>query len=151
MRTTRIALLAAAAVAAAAATAGTGTAAADPARTVTFTNQLDVMTPVDVAPTGPSAGDQFYIDSHIVSGDGTGRTAAACVLAKPHGGGLRLCEIDIMLSNGTITMRGIVPGLAPTTPVRLVVTGGSGAFFGVSGAGTLTPTPDGSAVRLRLR
>jgi hypothetical protein len=150
MRTRNAALLVASAIALVAA-AGTGAASADPARTLEFTNHLDVLTPVDVAPAGPSVGDQFYVDSHAVSGEITGRTSAACVLVKMHGGGLRQCEVDFLLADGTITTRGMSTGLAPTTPVRLVVTGGTGEYFGVTGAGTLAPTPDGSVVRVRLR
>jgi hypothetical protein len=153
MRTRRAPLVAAGglAVLAAAATIGATSASADPVRTVTFVNHLDSLTPVDVAPAGPSAGDQFYIDSHVVSGDVTGRTSAACVVVKVASGGLRQCEVDFLTPAGIITTRGIQPALAPTTPVRLVVTGGRGQFAGASGGGTLTPTPDGSVVRLRLR
>jgi hypothetical protein len=152
MRTRNTALLAAGALAVAAfAAAGAATASAEPARTVTFVNHLDSLMPVDVAPGGPSVADQFYIDSHVVSGDITGRTTAACVVVKATAGGIRQCEVDFVTAHGIITTRGLQPGLAPTTPVQLVVTGGRGEFYGATGSGTLTPTPDGSVVRLRLR
>ena len=54
---------------------------------------------MDVAPAGPSVADQFYIDSHVVSGDITGRTTAACVVVKATVGGIRQCEIDFVTAS----------------------------------------------------
>jgi hypothetical protein len=152
MRTRNIARVAASAVVVSAfAVIAATTASAEPARTLQFVNHLNSLTPVDAAPPGPSVGDQFFIDSEVVSGDIAGRTSAACVVVKATAGGIRQCEVDFVTAHGIITTRGIQPGLAPTTPVQLVVTGGRGEFFGATGSGMLTPTPDGSVVRLRLR
>lgn len=116
--------------------------------TLKFTNQLDTQQPVDVAPAGPSAGDSFYVGSHIVSG-GTGRTAASCTVVTTADGGIKQCEVDFILKQGTITTRALTDNA--NAQVRLVVTGGTGKFAGRSGSGSLTPTPTGSTVVLHLR
>jgi len=116
--------------------------------TLRFTNHLDTQQPVDVAPTGPSAGDSFYVSSHLVSG-GTGRTAASCTVVTTADGGLKQCEVDFILNRGTITTRALTDNA--NTRVRLVVTGGTGNYAGRSGSGILTPTPTGSTVVLHLR
>ena len=125
----------------------TGASATKAPLTLNFTNKMDTFAPIDVPPTGPSAGDQFLISSHVVAG-GSGRTAATCQLITLSRGGIRLCEIDFMLSGGTITTRGTTDTAA--TPTHLVVTGGSGKYVGAQGSGTLTPTATGSVVTLSL-
>ena len=102
---------------------------------------------VQADPGTPTAGDASYIASHVVSG-ARGKTAAACVLVTTANGGERLCEVDFLLSHGTITTRGIT-NLA-SQDVVLVVTGGTGRYFRAHGAGTLTSTKTGSVVKLRL-
>lgn len=128
---------------------GATAATASPAHThtFTFTNQLDSRQVVQVNPGTPTVGDASYIASHVVKG-AAGRTAATCTLVSLTGGGVRLCEVDFLLSHGTITTRGIT-NLA-SQDVTLVVTGGTGHYFGARGAGTLTSTPTGSVVQLRL-
>jgi hypothetical protein len=129
-------------------TAGGSASGAAGARTLQFTNHLDTIFPQDVAPPGPSAGDSFLVGSHIVSG-AHGRTGASCTLITLAGVGIRQCEVDFLLTHGTITTRGLTDTAGTT--VRLVVTGGTGSYAGKHGAGTLTPTPTGSTVTLRLR
>lgn len=139
--------LGSAALVAAAVLQGAGAASASPARIFSFTNQLDSRVLVEAHPGTPAAGDASYIASHVVAG-ARGRTAASCVLVTPANGGERLCEVDFVLSHGTITTRGIT-NLA-SMDVALVVTGGTGRYFGAHGQGTLTSTKTGSVVALRL-
>lgn len=123
-------------------------ASAHVTRTLNFTNALDTLSPIDVAPAGPSAGDAFYVFSHTVSGDVSGRTAAGCVVASVLAPGVKQCEVDFILTQGTITTRGLTNSAGAV--VQLIVTGGTGSYAGVSGDGTLTPTPTGSTVTLRV-
>lgn len=132
---------------AAAALQGATAASASPTHTLTFTNHLDSRQIIQPNPGAPGVGDTSYIASHVVSG-GHGRTVATCALVTTAGGGARLCEVDFLLSEGTITARGVT-NLA-SMDVTLVVTGGTGRYFGARGAGSLTGTPTGSVVRLRL-
>jgi hypothetical protein len=139
--------LAATAVILIAITAGGPASVAAGGRALQFTNHLDTITPQDVAPPGPSAGDSFLVGSHIVSG-AHGRTGASCTLITLTGAGIRQCEVDFLLEHGTITTRGITDTAGTT--VHLVVTGATGRYAGKHGSGTLTPNPTGSSVVLRL-
>lgn len=122
-------------------------ASASPDRTLRFTNQLDSRQIVQAHPGVPSAGDASYIASHVVAG-ARGRTVASCVLVTPAAGGVRQCEVDFVLAHGTVTTRGFTD--LASTRVALVITGGTGRYEGAEGAGTLTGTPTGSVVLLRL-
>ncbi len=130
------------------AAAGTQGAQATVAKTLNFTNALDTLAPIDVAPAGPSAGDSFYVYSHVVSGDVSGNTAASCTVVSTLDPGVKQCEVDFLTTRGTITTRGLTDNAG--TLVQLVITGGTGAFAGAFGDGTLTPTPTGSTVTLRV-
>jgi len=127
---------------------GAAAASASPNSTLRFTNQLDSRQIVQAHPGVPTAGDATYIASHAVAG-ARGRTVASCALVTPSGGGVRQCEVDFLLSGGTLTTRGITD--LASTRVALVITGGTGRYGGVHGSGTLTGTPTGSVVMLRLR
>lgn len=128
---------------------GLGPAAfASHGRGLHLTNHLDTFTPVDMAPTGPSAGDAFYLGSHVVDG-AQGRIGASCVLVTTSAAGIRSCEVDFVLRQGTITTRGVTD--SATQSVTLVVTGGTGRFVNAHGSGTLTPTRAGSTVDLNVR
>lgn len=130
------------------ASAGIG-ASANVGTTLTFTNQLDTFSPIDITPTGPSAGDAFYVYSHTVSGDVSGRTAASCVVVSLLDPGIKQCEVDFLTTHGTITTRGTTDSVGAV--VQLVITGGTGLYVGAFGGGTLTPTPTGSTVALSVR
>jgi hypothetical protein len=128
-----------------------GSAAASPGdarRTLSFTNQLDTLTPVDLGPVGPSAADQFLVSSHIVAGDVAGTTAASCQVVTTKGAGVRLCEVDFQLAGGVVTTRGLTNTAQQS--VTLVVTGGTGRYAEAQGSGTLVPTATGSVVTLHL-
>lgn len=125
-------------------------ASGDDRRTLSFTNAFDSPPArFDLPPAGPSAGDEFVVASHVVSGDVTGTTAATCQVVTLAGAGVRLCEVDFTLADGTITTRGLTD--TALSSVRLVVTGGTGRYAGAQGSGTLSPTATGSDVTLRLR
>jgi hypothetical protein len=117
------------------------------ARTLRLTSHLDTLQPVDVAPAGPSAGDSFYVGSHIVLG-AQGRIGAACTLVTASQGGIKQCEVDFVLARGTITTRGLTDNAG--TLVHLIVIGGTARFAHTRGSGTLVPTPTGSDVVLHL-
>lgn len=128
--------------------AGATPTTASSAITLRFSNHLDTIQPVDAAPPGPSAGDSYYVGSHVVSG-AQGRTGAACVTVTASGSGIRSCEVDFLLAHGIIATRGITD--TANTKVQLVVTGGTGRYAGARGTGSLTPTQGGSDVVLRVR
>jgi hypothetical protein len=147
MRLNRSIALTVAAAAAATALYASQSAEARGGTTLTFTNKLDTQQPVDVAPAGPSAGDSFYVSSHVVSG-ARGQTAASCTVISTVGKGVKQCEVDFVLAKGTITTRALTDNA--NTTVRLIVSGGTGSYAGKSGRGTLTPTMTGSDVVLHL-
>ncbi len=147
MRLNRTITLAVAAAAAATALYATQSANAQGGTTLSFTNKLDTQQPVDAAPPGPSAGDSFYVGSHVVSG-ARGRTAASCTVVSTAGAGIKQCEVDFILAKGTLTTRALTDNA--NTRVRLIVTGGTGIYAGRFGRGTLTPTATGSEVVLHL-
>ena len=118
-------------------------------RALTFTNALDSIAPLDLGQPGPSAGDQFLVASHSVSGDVTGTTAASCQVVTTAATGVRLCEVDFRLSDGIITTRGITDTAQKL--VQLSITGGTGRYAEAQGSGTLIPTATGSNVTLNLR
>lgn len=124
-------------------------ASASGGRTLTFTNAIDSFAPLDLGAPGPSAGDQFLVASHVVSGNVTGTTAASCQVVTTLGAGVRLCEVDFRLAKGTITTRGLTN--TAQSSVTLVVTGGTGRYAEATGRGTLTPTATGSTVTLHLK
>lgn len=63
--------------------------------------------------------------------------------------GIKQCEVDFLTTRGTITTRGTTNSMGAV--VALVITGGTGFYAGTFGDGTLTPTPTGSTVTLRVR
>lgn len=123
-------------------------ASAAGARTLHLTNQLLDSASVGGPPPAQVAGGSFFVYSEVVAG-GSGHTAASCVLTTTRGAGVRQCEIDIVLSDGTITTRGLTD--RANSSVTLVVTGGTGHYRAGRGTGTLQPTPTGSVVDLVLR
>ena len=147
MRLNRTITLTVAAAAAATALYATQSADAQGRTTLTFTNKLDSQQPVDAAPAGLSPGDSFYVSSHVVAG-ARGHTAASCTVVSTAGAGVKQCEVDFILSKGTITTRALTD--TANTRVRLVITGGTGRYAGASGRGTLTPTMTGSDVVLHF-
>lgn len=123
--------------------------AATAATVLRFSNTMDgPPTQVDLGAPGLTVGDAYYISS-TMRGPLSGRTAASCVVTSLAGGGVQQCSIDFLAGRGTISTHGTTD--TAHTVVRLVVVGGTGAYAGRSGSGTLTPTPTGSDVVLSLR
>lgn len=112
-----------------------------------FANKQDSFEYIDNPPKGPSAGDQYFITSHVVHG-ASGHTSANCSIDRANKGGVRQCAIDFALKRGAITTRGITD--LAGTKVNLVITGGTGRFLGAGGYGKLTPTATGSTVTLTV-
>jgi hypothetical protein len=63
---------------------------------------------------------------------------------------LRVCTVDYALANGLIVTSGYINGPGKDAPVTLVIDGGTGAYAGARGYGTLQPTATGSNVTLHL-
>jgi hypothetical protein len=126
----------------------TSTDAAHHATSISFTATRETMHQVDVAPTGPSIGDETYIGGKIVSGNVHGYTTAQCATVTTEDRNLSQCEVDLVLDNGTLITVGTSNDTSPG--VQLAVVGGTGRFAGASGSGTLRPTSAGSVVALRL-
>lgn len=128
-------------------TAGSG-ASADPGRTLQLTNVIDSLAAPGGPPPTQTTGGTFFVYSHITAG-GEGTTSASCVVVSTVGRGVRQCEVDMVLSDGIITTRGLTD--VANSVVTLVVTGGTGRYASARGNGTLTPTQSGSEVELTLR
>jgi hypothetical protein len=58
--------------------------------------------------------------------------------------------VDYALHNGLIVTSGYINGPGQDAPVTLAVVGGTGAYVGARGYGTLQPTATGSNVKLHL-
>ena len=125
-----------------------GSASASDGSVLQMTNAIDTFAPLDTGAAGPSAGDQFFVTSHIVAGNVTGTTSASCQILTTAGAGVKQCEVDFRLAKGTITTRGLTDNAQKL--VALVVTGGTGRYAEAEGSGTLTPTATGSIVTLNL-
>lgn len=135
------------AVAAVVLTSGSG-ASADPGRTLRLTNVIDSLAAPGGPPPTQTTGGTFFVHSHVTEG-GEGTTSAACVVVSTVGHGVRQCEVDMVLSDGIITTRGLTD--LANSVVTLVVTGGTERYASARGNGTLTPTQSGSTVELTLR
>ncbi len=147
---TSMALLAVGVAAAGAAlvTASAGSAAPAGAA-LRFSNTIDgPPTQIDTGAPGLSVGDSYFISS-TMRGPLSGRTAASCAVTSLGGTGVQQCSIDFLAGRGTIATHAVTD--TAHTVVHLVVVGGTGAFAGRTGSGTLTPTPTGSDVVLFLR
>jgi hypothetical protein len=129
--------------------AGSETSSHAAHHTIAFTAKRETVHQVDVAPAGPSIGDETYIGGRILSGNVRGYTTAQCTTVTTEDHNLAQCEVDLVLHHGTVTTVGTSNDTSPV--VHLAVVGGTGRFAGASGSGTLSPTSAGSVVALRLR
>ena len=100
--------------------AGTQGASARIVKTIEFTTALDTLTPIDVAPVGPSADDSFYVYSHAVSGDVSGHTAAPVSWRASCNRASSSARSTSSPPGGTITTRGTTDSAG--TVVQLVIT-----------------------------
>jgi hypothetical protein len=122
---------------------------ADPG--LSFTTTMISYTPVSVAPGGLTAGDGYVIAGKVTRNRAPdGLSTAQCTYTDTAGPVLRVCTVDYALDNGLIVTSGYINGPGKGAPVTLVITGGTGAYAGARGYGTLQPTPAGSNVKLHL-
>jgi hypothetical protein len=122
---------------------------ADP--TLSFTTTMISYAPVSVAPGGLAAGDGYVIAGKVTrKGAPDGLATAQCTYTDTTGPVLRVCTVDYALNDGLIVTSGYIDGPGKAAPVTLVITGGTGAYAGARGYGTLQPTATGSNVKLQL-
>jgi hypothetical protein len=121
----------------------------DPA--LSFTTTMISYAPVGFTSGAPKAGDGYVIAGKV-SGYSVpgGLSTAQCTFTDTHGPVLRVCTVDYALDNGLIVTDGYINGPGQDAPVTLVVAGGTGAYAGAHGYGTLQPTATGSNVTLHL-
>lgn len=129
-----------------------GAAAASPTDpVVSFTTTMISYTPVGFTSGAPKAGDGYVIAGKVTRyGAPGGLSTAQCTFTDTHGPVLRVCTVDYALDNGLIVTSGYINGPGQDAPVTLVIAGGTGAYAGARGYGTLQPTAAGSDVTLHL-
>ena len=131
---------------------GLAPAAASPTDpTLSFTTTMISYTPVGFTSGPPAAGDGYVIAGKVTRhGVPDGLSTAQCTFTDTKGPVLRVCTVDYALDNGLIVTDGFINGPGQDAPVTLVVAGGTGAYAGARGYGTLQPTAAGSDVTLHL-
>jgi hypothetical protein len=123
--------------------------ASDPV--LSFTTTMISYAPVTVAPGGLTAGDGYVIAGKVTRhGAPDGLSTAQCTFTDTKGPVLRVCTVDYALDNGLIVTSGYINGPGQDAQVTLVIDGGTRAYAGASGYGTLQPTAAGSDVTLHL-
>jgi dirigent-like protein len=80
-----------------------------------------------------------------ISGDDTGYDRAACTIV----GQSLLCNVQVQLSKGTLSVQGIVPQRANNTPLAII--GGTGAYDGARGTALVTDHANTTDVIVTLR
>jgi hypothetical protein len=116
---------------------------------LSFTTTMKSFQPIDVPPTGLSAGDGYVILGQPHSrGKVIGRATASCTFTYTKKPVIVVCTVDYALKNGIITTMGYSD--TGGNPLTLVVSGGTGAFANARGFGKLQPTSSGSHVTLHL-
>ena len=132
-------LAAGAAVAAATALPATGQEA-PAARTLTLTSvqAKGAERSIDAPPRGDSVGDRFVFASTLRDGKAlAGRMEGDCLAVDLKYEGLQ-CTLTAVLADGSITLQGAslsrrVPGASAPSADVYAITGGTGAYVGVSG------------------
>lgn len=118
---------------------------------VSFTTAMISYTPVGFTSGAPAAGDGYVIAGKVTRNSAPdGLSTAQCTFTDTHGPVLRVCTVDYALDNGLIVTDGYINGPGQDAPVTLVIAGGTGAYAGAHGYGTLQPTSTGSDVTLHL-
>jgi len=126
-----------------------GSGSSDPV--LSFSTTMISYTPVNVTRGGLAAGDGYVIAGRVNgSGAPAGLSTAQCTFTYTKGPVLRVCTVDYALDNGLIVTSGYINGPGMDAPVTLVIDGGTGAYAGARGYGTLQPTAAGSNVTLHL-
>jgi hypothetical protein len=94
---------------------------------------------IDLAPTGPSLGDQLvFSDTVYRNGREFGTDGVVCSITQvvpPYTVATYQCVATIRLRDGMITVQGLneFQGQGDPGPFRLAITGGTGAYRGASG------------------
>jgi Dirigent-like protein len=83
-------------------------------------------------PSGRPRQGQHVGFGDTISGDDTGYDRAACTIV----GQSLLCNVQVQLSKGTLSVQGIVPQRANNTPMAII--GGTGAYDGARGTALVT-------------
>jgi len=119
---------------------------------LSFTTTMISYAAVTVAPGPLTAGDGYVIAGRVTTGYGApdGLSTAQCTFTDTKGPVLRVCTVDYALDNGLIVTSGYINGPGQDARVTLVIDGGTGAYAGAQGYGTLQPTASGSDVTLHL-
>ena len=150
----RITMTAAAAALVAAVIGGVSLAAASGHRGEDVSMRLievrTAVNPVDLPPTGTSAGDEFVLAGTLRNAANTANVGTAndvCTVLTSSGSPLH-CVSVITLKAGTISLAGIVSG---GPHFALAITGGTGAYDEVHGQVTVAQGPNGTGlVRLDI-
>jgi hypothetical protein len=121
-----------AALATAAVVAATGSAQA-PAGTTLHLNAKSAKH-VGFFPSGRPHQGQHAGFGDTITGDDSGYDRGACTIV----GTSLLCNIQVQLSKGTLSVQGIVPQRSKNTPIA--ITGGTGAYDGARGTAFVTDT-----------
>jgi hypothetical protein len=103
------------------------------------------VTPVDLPPTGASAGDEFVLAGTLRNAANTrdvGTANDVCTVLTSSGSPLH-CVSVITLRAGTISLAGVASGGPHFT---LAITGGTGAYDEVHGQLTGAPGPNGTGL-----
>ena len=129
--TIRLALAAlVAALVTAALVATTGSAQAPAGTTLHFVAKSQKN--VGLFPQGrPHQGDRFGFGDKI-TGDDTGYDRGACTIV----GTTSVCNVQVQLAKGTLSVQGLLPQKAKDTPIAII--GGTGAYDGARGTALVT-------------
>lgn len=118
-------------------------------RVIATQNQFQV---VDVAPTGPSLGDELVF-SETLSRHGrevgvSGVVCTATEVTPPYEVTTYHCVATLSLRRGQITLQGLVEiqGTGDMGPFTVAITGGTGAYRGAGGEARIREVSDTTAV-----
>lgn len=118
---------------------------------LSFTTTMISYTPVKASSAALAPGDGYLIAGKVTrDGASDGLSTAQCTFTHTAGPVLRVCTVDYALNTGLIATSGYIDGPGKDATVTLAVDGGTGAYAGARGYGTLQPTAAGSDVTLHL-
>jgi hypothetical protein len=95
-------------------------------------------------PSGRTHQGQHVGFGDTISGDDTGYDRGACTIV----GQSLLCNVQVQLSKGTLSVQGIVPQRANNTP--MAITGGTGAYDGARGTAVVTDHANSTDISVTL-
>ncbi len=109
-------------------------------------------TPVDLPPTGASAGDKVVFDNPLYDRMNTNQVGASKGVCEQIGGSESVyhCVVTFVLADGQITGQGVAD--FAQTPQTVAVTGGTGKYKRAQGQVTFTETsPTTDEIRVELK